>query len=438
MPRTVRLAAVALILAAALAGCAQPAPAPTTPPPIPTPPPFVLRNSVLSSSSGFGEPSLGVTPAGVLFSDVGSDVYASTDDGANWTDTGNHQRPVPNEDPDLAVDADGNVWEARLYVACVAVAVSRDAGKTWTSNPAVCPGSGLDRAWIIPTKGGTAYVYAHQLGSFQQLAVKTTDYGMTWIPTTPPEGLQPHFLLVNGGTGWGGGGFWNAKSGSVWFTFTYDSGVSGGATQAGYSVTRDAGATWELAGASQLEGSALGLGLVTGAADDAGNVYVVWGEATGANNEQVHIYMATSRDDGKTWAPKVQVDSGDGSKVFPEVVAGAEGRVAVAYYEGSQKAYPDNMKGTWNVTLAYTHDALADNVTFSHETLAPLVKKGPICISGTACTANREFDDYFGIARIPDGRVAVVHNLVTKDGALRNGFAVTSGDVVGPLPAPKA
>ncbi|MEK6985143.1 MAG: hypothetical protein AABX89_02010 [Candidatus Thermoplasmatota archaeon] len=395
---------------------------------------FVRIESLVASDDGGAEPSLGVTPDGVLFTTLFANVYRSRDLGATWENLGDPAPLYPNNDPDLAVDIDGTVWESRLYgLVCNEASVSRDQGDSWTTYPIACVGPVHDRQYVIPTTGGEAYLYSHQLPTFQQLALKTTDYGATWIPTGPAEGTTPHHLLVNGGSGWGGGGFWNQNTGSVWFTFTYAAGLVSGTTQAGYSVTHDGGATWELAGAAALDGAQLGLGLVTGAADDAGNVYLTWGEAEG---DAVSIWMAASRDDGATWQPKVRVDASAGSKVFPVLVAGEAGRVAIAYYEGSEAAFPDTMMGTWNVTLAYTDDALAATPTWSYGQLnsAP-IKEGPICISGTTCTGDREFADYFDAVRMPDGRVAVTYNLLDSADSLRNGFALTEASLLGARPA---
>jgi hypothetical protein len=429
-------AVVSLLAVALLAGCTQTAHTGATPPS--TPPPaaaFATVRGLISDSQGFGEPSLGVSPGGILFSDLGSNVYVSKDNGATWTNTGDHNKPVPNEDPDLAVGSDGTVWESRDYIGCVGTAVSRDLGATWTANPLACPGTALDRQYVIPTREGTAYLYAHQVGSQYQLASKTTDYGATWLPLPPPEGAG-HAYFVNGGSGWGGGGFWDPVHDAVYFTFNYAEGqpatALGSKSHAAYTVSRDGGQTWTLGYAGDLEGAQLGLGLVTGAVDDAGNAYITWGEASGAGNEKVAIYVAASRDGGHTWLPKVRVDSGTGSKVFPIAVAGQPGKVAVAYYEGDQQAYPDQMKGTWNVTLAWTDDLFAANATFHHGTLDEGVKKGPICISGTTCQGNREFDDYFGAARMPSGQVAATYNVLKPGGSLRNGFAMTTAPLLGP------
>jgi hypothetical protein len=436
------LALAGLLLGALLAGCAgsnPPASSTTLPPTVPLAA-FTAVRSVVSDAAGSGEPSMGVTADGALFTVVRSNVFASRDNGATWKDLGNPSPNIPNLDPDLAVGVDGTVWESRDYVGCVAVAVSRDQGATWSSNPLVCPGTVLDRQYVIPTKEGTAYLYAHQIGSQQQLASKTTDYGRTWLPLPPPEGVG-HLALVNGGSGWGGGGFWDPVHDAVYFTFNYDEGqpatLLASKAHAGYSVSRDGGQTWQLGFAGDLDGAQLGLGLVTGAVDDAGNAYLTWGEALGATQQEIAIYVAASKDGGQTWLPKVRVDSGTGSKVFPIATAGQPGKVAIAYYEGSKPGYPDQMDGTWNVTLAWTDDLFAPNATFHHGTLAEAVKKGPICISGTTCQGGREFLDYFDAVRMPDGRVAATYNLLKEDGkTLRNGFAMTASPLLGPHGAP--
>lgn len=408
-----------------------------------TPPaPFARVESLIAANDAGSEPSLGVTPDGVLFTDLGSNVYRSDDQGVTWRLMGDPNPTVPNFDPDLAVDLDGTVWESRLYVACAEVAVSQDKGASWASNPAVCPGLVGDRQYVVPTQGGEAYVYFHQLPTFWQTAFKTTDHGATWLPTGPAE-FPDHLLLANGGSGWGGGGFYNRVTGSVFFTFSYShqQGADNptGADGAGYTVTHDGGRSWTARQAAVLDGQQLGLGLVTGAADDAGNVYLTWGEALGDKADDLAIYVAASTDDGETWSGKVRVDAGTGSKVFPVIVAGEAGKVAIAYYEGSLAAFPDNMEGTWNVTLAWTTDFFANEVApvFQHGQLTTTpVKAGPICISGTTCTGDREFADYFDAVRMPDGRVGVTYNLLEDgDGDLRNGFALTAEPLIGAMPA---
>ncbi|MEA3189714.1 MAG: hypothetical protein QOD77_296 [Thermoplasmata archaeon] len=430
--RTLPLLAAALVALTALAGCGDTIDPPVLPPPPPpAAKPFVRVEAPVAKGDSGAEPSLGVAPDGTLYTNLFSNVYQSKDSGATWTNLGDPYPGIPNNDPDLAVDVDGTVWESRLYAAvCNAVSVSKDAGATWTNNPAVCAGPVHDRQYVIPTTGGTAYLYSHQLPSFQQLALKTTDYGATWLPTAPPEGAG-NVIFATGNSGWGGGGFWNQAKDSVWFTFNFADGVAtGGGAHAAYAMTSDGGQAWTLGFAGDLAGQQLGLGLVTGAADDAGNVYLAWGEADG---DKVSIFLAGSKDEGATWQAR-RMDDATGSKVFPIAVAGADGHAAVAFYEAGEDAFPDNVQGDWNVTLAWTTDFFGNGTVSQGQLNSEPVKTGGICISGTTCTGDREFADYFDAVRMPDGRVGVTYN-VLRSGALGNAFSLTEEPLLGAKPA---
>ena len=420
-PRMLRpLLALALLLPL-LAGCVEPsAPAAVVEDLAPASGSFAGVYAVVDPERGHGEPSFGVAPDGTLFANGrggrGGGVYRSVDDGATWDLVATPVEPMPNFDPDLAVDADGTVWFSALWIGCSSVASSQDKGETWTSTPASCTQPVADRQYVIPTEGGEAYIYAHQLPTFWQMAGKTTDYGRTWLPTAPIE-TPDHHLLLNEGTGWGGGGFWNRATGSVFLTWTYSTdGLLGpGGWAPGFAVTRDGGASWQMGSVPGMGGQQLGLGLVVGAADEAGNVYLAWGED---HDGDVHLYLAASADDGATWTAPIRVDDGTGSNVFPAITAGAPGMVAVASYESADKASPSDVKGTWNVSLAWTRDAFAPAPVFERANLtqAP-VKQGPICINGTTCRGDREFADYFQIHVLPDGRVGAIFNSLLEPGS---------------------
>lgn len=387
------------------------------------PGPIARTVSVVDERGGMGEPSLGVAPDGTLYTngrdhekgqgtnrgfDSGA-IYRSSDGGASWERLAAPADPFPNLDPDLVVDVDGTIWYDILYVGCNVVSVSRDGGESWTTNPAVCNGPVGDRQYVIPTQGGTAYLYYHQIPTFQQTAMKTTDYGVTWTPLPPTEPLGGH-LLVDEGSGWGGGGFWNAKADSVYFTYTWftDGPLGEGGWHPAASITRDGGLTWSLATVENAGGRAHGLSLVVGAADEDGNVYLAWAET---KDDDSGVYFASSTDDGATWSSPKRVDEGNLSNAFPAITAGPGGKVAIAYYEADEAGFPDDTsdEAAWNVTVAWTHDALAETPTFQHGRLSnETAKRGPICTSGTSCSGDRQLLDYFSAKRMPDGRVAAV------------------------------
>ncbi|MBW3582352.1 MAG: glycoside hydrolase [Euryarchaeota archaeon] len=400
--------------------------------------PFVDIRGLIDAERGMGEPSVGVTPEGLLFTSTNRGVYKSADLGRNWTFVGNPMTTF-NADPDLVVDADGTVWYDTLYLACNEVAVSRDHGDTWNTHPAVCNGPIGDRQYIVATGGGTAYLYYHQIPTFYQTAMKTTDHGETWLPTGPVE-TPDHHLLVDEGSGWGGGGFHNAAAGSVFFTFTWfsDGPAGPGGWAPAFSVTRDGGASFEVVVVAEPEGDPLGLSLVVGSADDAGNVYIAWGELL--EDETVAIRMAVSTDDGRTFGEPVRLDDGNGSNVFPAIEAGAPGHVAVAYYAADQDGHPGRLpnNATWKVELVNTTDVTNATPTFTTTDIsAGPVKLGAICPNGASCQANRQFLDYFDLVRMPDGRLGAMYNTRTlpdHENETRNVFALTSGDLLGAWP----
>lgn len=446
------LVLAALVSGLALAGCFDRSGPSAVVDPLPDLVPKSIARvvTVVDARGGMGEPSLGVTPDGVLFTNgvdhdaaTGFDsgtVLRSKDGGATWEPLGAPANPWPNFDPDLVVDADGTVWYDILWLGCNTVAVSRDEGETWTVNPAVCNGPVGDRQYVIPTKGGEAYLYYHQLPTFQQTAMRTTDYGATWLPTGPTEGTGPHHLLVNGGSGWGGGGFWNVATGSVFLTYTwFDSDPANPSGESTWSpaasITRDDGLTWEVVKVPNMGGRSHGLSLVVGAADDAGNVYLAWSETTEKDSA---VYYAASRDDGKTFGAPVRVDNGTASNVFPAITAGGAGEIAIAYYESNEDGYPSDVskEATWNVTLAWTRDALGAAPAFERAQLSNhTVKKGPICPDGTSCQGNRQLLDYFSAKRMPDGRVAAVWaSTEDVEGKTVNVFAATDAAILAPAP----
>lgn len=406
---------VLLLVAPVLAGCLQdPVQSAAVQDVIPDVKPLARVVSVIAPEGGQGEPSLGIAPDGTLYTNGPAaqngvrtgGVWKSEDGGATWSRIATPTL-TPDFDPDLAVDVDGTIWFDTLWLGCSSAASSRDGGKTWTSSPLACVPPAGDRQYIIPTKGGTAYIYAHSLPTFYQMVAKTTDYGRTWVPLGSAEGVGHNLIATNKGSGWGGGGFWNPVTDSVYFTYTW---FEGDKWFPAYSVTHDGGKTWSVGKVEGAGGDSVGLSLVVGAADEAGNVYLSWAESH-EDGKDMAVYLASSTDDGKTWSAPKRIDDGSGSKVFPAITAGAPGRVAVAYYESDEAEYPARVSkdAAWNVTLAWTGDALADAPTFERGTLSnSTARHGPICPDGASCRANRQFLDYFALKTTPDGRIASV------------------------------
>src|SRR5207302_8253755 len=97
----------------------------------------------LPGSSGGGEPSLIIDPAGRLYATYpqgignitgsGSPVWSSTNHGATWSKPSNPaEDPIAGGDTDLALDRSGDLFQVDLWLGNSAVSVSTDHGQTFT------------------------------------------------------------------------------------------------------------------------------------------------------------------------------------------------------------------------------------------------------------------------------------------------------------------
>ena len=156
--------------------------------------------------------------------------------------------------------------------------------------------------------------------------------------------------------------------------------------------------------------------------DSQGNLYAVWIAPDG------QLYYSFSRIDdpandptkggvpATTWSPKLKVNApAVGSTVFPEVVAGDPGHIAIAYmgttdYAGVSDGAPTTAR--WNTYVSTSGDALDSNPVFQSGIVSHQVPHvGSICTAGTTCVAtmgDRSLLDMIDITMDSDGRPAVV------------------------------
>lgn len=161
--------------------------------------------------------------------------------------------------------------------------------------------------------------------------------------------------------------------------------------------------------------------------DTQGNLYATW-----TDNKTQKSYLSTSlasdpanqAHPGSKWSKKVVVsDSSQNVTIFPDVVAGDPGRVAVAYYGTTAPAKtPDDVKpgeGGWYPIVATTQNALCQwganpcaKPRFAQSHIAHQINQDDnICTSGTTCAAtggNRNLLDYFTPALDKQGHLGFV------------------------------
>ncbi|MEA3198632.1 MAG: hypothetical protein QOE90_60, partial [Thermoplasmata archaeon] len=223
-------------------------------------------------------------------------------------------------DPDFAIDKNGRIYFTDLEgLASASVSWSDDEGQTWLMGndlAAAFGGAPIDRNWIA-AQGTDVYFMGNYFQSGEQV-LKSSDGGMTWSvvghPTCEQEFVVPKAkeILVGCPTG--------------------------------LDVSTDDGAHFEPRLVPGAKASSRGM--TQPALDGAGNVYVAWAQGNDS------IMVAGTSDLGKTWSKPIDVakiGGVAGTNVWPWVVAGDEGRVAVLWYGTNATGGPDQATGDWFV-----------------------------------------------------------------------------------------
>ncbi len=336
--------------------------------------------------------------------------WRSIDGGSSWrfvgtggTELGPHSPTSSGfSDPDLSMDASGNLYNTEINLANVAVFASPDDGKSWPiANPVASSG---DRPWVTGAGEDEVYLY---INAPKQL-LRSNDRGLTWtIVSTafPADGkLLVDPLHPNGG-------------------------LIGPIGDGGAAITEDGGVTWE-AYDTAFSASTQFFGTI--AVDRAGNIYAaaaggyLGAEDTEADGQVEFNYFNRAT---KEWLPEpISIPIPKGDAMWPWLIAGDDGRVAVIWYQ--------NFAG--EPTKFYAFAAVTNNGVGSVETCRDRggrvmsskrvpprfavanasgrpIHEGPICLGGTGCNAATDFSagdrrlgDFFTVNFDHTGRVFIV------------------------------
>jgi hypothetical protein len=299
-------------------------------------------------------------------------------------------------DSDVAVDANGVIYVSDLF-SSVPVSVSFDQGTTFAYERQTITGASIDRQWTAAAGDGNVFSIVRD-GSTEKIAV-SHDRGVSYTVRTVATGvgLQGNILAVDENTlliPYSGSGMRLARS------------TNGGVTWTNYLVSGQGSTTL----------------FPAVAADTAGNYYMAW---SAKSNEDLGyiIKFASSTDGGITWSSPLVLSEDAHTAIFPWIVAGDAGRVAVAWYDGrtpgGQGATPDAAPLTeWFVNIAYTQDGTSERRSdWAVVDATPRVHTGPICTMGTLCfpvanpvAMNRALLDFFEIAMAPDGDILLTYS----------------------------
>lgn len=339
-----------------------------------------LRGLLLPLNRHGGEPTLGMTSDGTLFvtakapSQSFAAVWRSADGGATWR---NVAFPVQRAelDPFLHVDTrTDRIFSVANQGECSSILWSDDGGETWPLPPfggsptAGCPWRGHDHQSLATgrPRGATTNDYPNVVYySYQSTdparqgtyVTRSLDGGTTW---TLPGGVMVFESDCQGGLA---GRPVVARDGTVYLPKAGCDGLLVG-------VSEDSGETWrtssiEAVGVYGGDGSLISEVTQTKplspnpalAIDAVGRVYATWTAADAL------VWLARSDDKGKTWTAPVRVTPpGVNATVFTAAVAGAEGRVSIAYFGTTNETTAWNSRGghdappnaTWNLYVTTT------------------------------------------------------------------------------------
>lgn len=372
-----------MFLAVVVAGCA--APASDAPADEPLEAATWSAPAILDPTRSGGEPILLLTPQGTLlyaahpgYTHVkpppGPEVLAPTsgqsylwrseDDGATWVLVTGAAENAPRNaatgfsDPDLASNADGSllVWTDLQVLAGISTAASRDDGVTWPdAQPAAAsPGDrGVDRPWLA-FANGTFYLLYNGDGD-GHWRLRASEDGVEWRDhATPGDGSFPGALIADPGSG----ALYVGNGDKVWWS--------------------EDGARFQ-ASPLPTERALTGIVAQRPAVDDGGNVYFAWSELDS-------VWYASSRDHARTWSAPVRLWS-NGTHVWPWPVAGAEGKLAVAWLGTAEVGEdPAAMEAVWTVHVAFVDDAASGEPRVrAGEIPNAVAQRGGICLGGTFC-----------------------------------------------------
>ena len=411
-----------------------------------------------------GEPSLAVSPVdGTMYvstprtivvccNSQSSPVWKSTDNGQSWSKPIFPSAPesaTTGGDTEMAIDKRGTLYEGELWLGSDSIYISGDQGNTWNWSPA-SHDVGADREWFVysPNEDALYGWYDGLKGLMVAKAPLSTPAGTSAAMFFPQERIA---VPENAAGDVNAGGqdvppdsvagvpvIGNTESpgrpsvapdGTVFFPFSYqvsDQGIGLAYTTdglnfnysyvkgAGHGVLGDTGYDWPVT-----------------AVDPAGILYVAWVEDKG---DGFNVYYASSADKGANWTAPVEVSKGiSATAVFPNIVAGSAGQIAISWYGTGTKGDMNNVpNASWNVYATEIANASSAQPTLTNGVVQYGFHTGDICTMGTACTGNtRELLDFFDMKLAADGNLVVVY---VRDKGSGTEIAVsrqTSGCLIG-------
>lgn len=355
---------------------------------------------LVDSGATGSELNIGLTPGGGIFVGGWNTVYRSMDDGLTWKALSGVGFGLA-ADRVLVTDHDtGRILVSDTYLGCTLLYWSDTNGDTWTRNPVACTGSATDHqkvgvgkrvgAYADPT-GGLLYknlIYVCANGLSHTGCGVSPDGGLTFVPAAPHGvGCAFHGVPITD------------AEGALYLP----------TNQCGAKVrkTPDAGASWREFPVTADSSSDAGDLAVT----PDGTLYFFFTD----KSWKPVLYRSTTG--GATWTGPYTVPvQGLTSALFPVIVAGDDGRIALSFYATTDNPPGWNkVPGTapnsvrWHGYVAILTDADATSPTIAPVRVTPEgdpLQYGPISKLGGNLN---NIADYADVDVGPDGRVYAVY-----------------------------
>jgi hypothetical protein len=330
-----------------------------------------------------------------------------------------------------------NVYVASLNLGSVNVATSHDAGNTFTQTP-VQAGLPLDdREWIAAYGAKTSLLTYHDIATSEIDVLRSDDSGAHYhqvsqaiAPSSPAATSNELGNLVIDHRNKAGTKVNALDTSGVGGFYAYQSYVAAKAAsdtnldEMFVAVSNDGGYTWidRPIACSYEAGKGLAHNFPNVSVAPDGTLWAAWSDDT-------HVFTASSRDHGATWACSGAISTGLSRAIFPWLAATSRG-VDLVYYGTTNPTGPNMM---WSVYLQQNPSGAP------HAWIAPtrvvVVHKGDVCEGGINCTSGRQLLDDFGVDTDSAGSAHIVysHDAPNLGGAgTYTGYAVqTGGQTVG-------
>lgn len=309
---------------------------------------------------------------------------------------------------------------------------SDDVGQTVVASPVSESPPGVDRQWHVFTGPNTVLFNYNHLSQGYTVQ-KSTDGGLTYgaaIDTGAAGGrIGPMRAILSADK--------DPDKAVVYFP-------SYAGTLITITRSLDGGTTWGTCAVidSELNPSA---GFVIADHDTSGNVYIAYSEKGGDTDTYMTVLPAAQMAECEASAElgigrqiRVNRDNVE-TTVMPWIVAGEDGRVAVAYFGTESVGDPDSgaFVASWYPYVSMSLNALDPNPTwYQTKSTSHPFHYGSICLGGLGCQltvpeGDRSLADYFAMDISPiTGRLAIVYGSAAKKPTDALGFVSTATVVI--------